>query len=253
MAGPFTYTGYRELIRDFLLAGYRFVDASEFMRHTTLESGPVVFMRHDIDFDIDAANAIAEIESEEGIQATYFFLLRTDHYNLFSKEGSGRVQAILSRGHHLGLHFDCAAYPDSSGVQDLAAASRKEAELLGNWFGNRVDVVSYHRPNALVLSGDPALSEPLPHTYTPQFIRDKKYCSDSCGEWRYGEPRTSPEFAERKSMHILIHPIWWSSERLTPNQTFSRWLSGRIGALDESAAANCKVYQRRGLADRIEA
>jgi hypothetical protein len=207
-------------------------------------------MRHDIDFDLGVAGSLAEVEREEGIQATYFFLLRTNHYNVLSKEGTATVRRILSGCHHLALHFDCASYAENASEGELAEACRKEAALLGEWFGSKVEIVSYHRPSPLVLTGNPALSAPLPHTYTSRFMKEMKYCSDSRGEWRHGDPRSSVEFAQREPMHILVHPVWWNSDVCRAEETVARWLNRQIGLLEDSAAANCTVYRKRGLMER---
>src|SRR5580704_12210113 len=125
MAEAFTYDGYRELIRDYLTAGYRFGAFRDALAASVSDGPPLVLMRHDIDFDLRKARDMAEVEHQEGVQATYFFLLRTDHYNLFSKAGSAEIERILQMGHHLGLHFDCAAYRPDATDSELAAACRK--------------------------------------------------------------------------------------------------------------------------------
>jgi hypothetical protein len=252
MAEAFTYDGYRELIRDYTGAGYRFGAFRDALPASALEGQPLVLMRHDIDFDLGKARAMAEVEREEGILATYFFLLRTDHYNLFSKPGSAEVERILQMGHRLGLHFDCAAYSPDATESELAAACRKEADALGSWFGAEVEIVSYHRPNAQVLTGNPRLSAPRPHAYMARFMKDMKYCSDSRGEWRYGDPRSQPEFHARKAMQILIHPLWWGAGRRGAEETLARWLDGQTEALEDSMEANCAVYRKRAIPSRAQ-
>ena len=205
-------------------------------------------MRHDIDFDVVAARVIAELEAEEGVRATYFFLIRTEHYNFLLPESTAAVERILGLGHHLGLHFDCAAYPPQFDRPQLAAACHKEAALLSKYFGTAVEIVSYHRPSSIVLTGDPELSAPLPHTYMARFTKEMRYCSDSRGEWRYGDPRMTPEYAAGLPMHILIHPIWWSHSRRQNTEVLDGWLKSRIASLEDSVAANCTVYQKRETA-----
>jgi hypothetical protein len=250
MAEAFTYDGYRELIRGCIHAGYRFGAFREALPDAALDGQPLVLMRHDIDFDLRKARAMAEVEHEEGVQATYFFLLRTDHYNLFSKPGSAEIERILQMGHHLGLHFDCAAYRLDATESELAAACRKEADALAAWFGVEVEIVSYHRPNAQVLTGNPRLSAPRPHAYMARFMKDMKYCSDSRGEWRYGDPRSQPEFHARKPMQILIHPLWWGTTLSDAKETLATWLDGHTETLEDSMEANCAVYRKRAKPSR---
>ena len=246
MAEAFSYEGYRELLAEYRDAGYGFASFPEAMQADLRAAPPLVLMRHDIDFDLGAARAMAEVEARQNVQATYFFLVRTDHYNLFSKDGSAEVRRILELGHHLGLHFDCASYPENTSDARLAEFCRNEANMLANWFESTVEIVSYHRPSPSVLTGNPELSAPLPHAYMARFMKEMKYCSDSRGEWRYGDPRSTAEFAARRPMQILIHPVWWNEDRRHAGETLSRWLDTRIDWLDTSMAANCTVYQRRG-------
>ena len=84
----FTHTSYREFLRVLARNGYLFAPFGD--AEILLESGnrPFILLRHDIDFDLEAAARMARIEQEEGLRATYFFLIRTLHYNLFSREGS---------------------------------------------------------------------------------------------------------------------------------------------------------------------
>ena len=108
----FTYREYREILRKLGDRGYSFAPFSE--AEGLLRSGRrFVLLRHDIDLDLGKAVRLAELESDMGIAATYFFMMRTQHYNLLSCDGSAAVEHISSLGHHLGLHFDCAAYLDT--------------------------------------------------------------------------------------------------------------------------------------------
>ncbi len=120
--------------------------------------------------------------------------------------------------------------------------------LLERWFGSEVGAVSYHRPSAVVLTGNPFLSAPLPHAYMAPFMNVMKYCSDSRGEWRYGDPRSTPDFSARRPMQILIHPLWWNPNRQSAEETLARWLRGRTAALEDSMAANCTVYRKPAAA-----
>jgi hypothetical protein len=241
----FSYASYRRLLTRLLERGYRFGTFVEALGNPWAGSSPRVLMRHDIDFDLPAARRMAEVEREVGVEATYFFMLRTAHYSVFTKEGTAEVQKILDMGHHLALHFDCAAYPEDASEEDLASACRKEAGMLGDWFNRSVEVVSYHRPSPVVLTGNPALSAPLPHTYMSQFVNDMKYCSDSRGQWKYGDPTSQTAFQEGQPMHILIHPIWWTDSAIPAEAVLAHWLREQIDFIENSMEANCTVYQKK--------
>lgn len=243
-----SYRAYRKLIRDLKTAGYRFLSFPQAFEAVEKDE-PFVLMRHDIDFDLPLARAMAEVEAEEGIASTYFYMVRTEHYHVFSAEGSQEIRRTLDLGHHLGLHFDCASYDADMLPTALAEACGREAEMLETWFGHQVEIVSYHRPDRRILTGDPAYSAPRPHTYMPFFQERMQYVSDSQGLWRHGHPTDSPAFHERRPLHILVHPVWWTEAGLAPYETLVRFIESKSERLARSLAANCKPFRRGWLAN----
>src|SRR5262249_48870560 len=243
-----TYAVYRGLLRKLQDSGYSFApfyDAERLLRNDQR----FILLRHDIDLDLGKAVALAELESDFGVAATYFFMMRTPHYNLFSKEGTAAVERILSLGHYFGLHFDCAAYADTQ-VQTLARHCASEVRALEQWFQRNISAVSYHRPNALVLTGNPELSAPLPHTYMPLFTKEITYCSDSRGEWKNGDPTTTEAFEAGRPLHVLVHPIWWNHHATSPYETLLQYVDRQKEELEHSVAGNCAVYRVGRLAHR---
>lgn len=238
----FTHSGYRKLLCDMKSAGYRFLSFPE-AEAALAEDPKFVLLRHDIDIDMAPALRMAEIEAEIGIRATYFFMERTETYNLFSAAASAAVSRILELGHHLGLHFDCASYPADFSIDELANACQTEAEVLEKWFGRTVSTVSYHRPNALVLTGSPALSAPRLHTYQKLFTGPISYLSDSRGCWSRGGPLDSDAFRDRRPLHILVHPIWWNGRAVSPFEALEQYSDRRRAFLQSELARNCGVYQ----------
>lgn len=237
----FTHAGYRNLLSRLLAAGYlpsAFEDAEQLLA----EGVAFVLLRHDIDFELAPALAMARMEAEMGLFSTWFVLLRTEHYNIFSTEGSRIVGEILGMGHRLGLHFDCAAYPNTAPAE-MNALCDKEARVLEDWFGVEMPVVSIHRPPAFVIGNAESLTAPRLHTYLPLFTRRIHYLADSRGLWRYGEPLDSAAFLAGKPLHLLVHPIWWREEEATPAQTLNDFIDRRSRQIESSVAANSTVYQ----------
>ena len=95
----FTPQGYRALIAALRDRGFEtrmFADADPAQAH--------LIVRHDVDMELSAALSIAELEAEDGIKATYFFLVRSELYNAASQAGSSAIRRISALGHHIGLH-----------------------------------------------------------------------------------------------------------------------------------------------------
>jgi len=237
----FTHTSYRHLLSRLLEAGYSpaaFEDGERL-----LENGVrFVLLRHDIDFDLATALAMARTEAKMGVFSTWFVFVRTEHYNLFSVDGTAVVKEILGLGHRIGLHFDCAAYPNTD-IEELNAACGKEARLMEDWFAIDVPIVSIHRPPAFVVGSDAALTAPRLHTYMPLFSGPIHYLADSRGLWCYGEPLDSPAFLDGRPLHLLVHPIWWRDEETTPAQTLADFIMRRNRCIESSVAANSSVYR----------
>jgi len=64
---------------------------------------PYLFLRHDLDYDLDHALRFAEYEASNGISSTYF-LLPTAPYFDYSFDFKIKVRALEQMGHELGLH-----------------------------------------------------------------------------------------------------------------------------------------------------
>lgn len=236
----FTHIEYRSLLSRLLEAEYRFAAFEESER--LLDEGICfLLLRHDIDFDLSAALPMARLEAEMGVASTWFPFLRTEHYNPFSTEGSQSITEILSLGHRLGLHFDCALYPNAS-LAELNRACQREARMLEEWFGQEIGVVSFHRPTTSLIGNGAELTAPRLHTYQSLFVERITYLADSRGVWRYGQPLASQAFLARKPLHLLVHPIWWRDEETTPVQTLSDFIDRRSDQLEASVAANSTVY-----------
>ena len=200
-------------------------------------------MRHDIDLDLHPALAMAKIEAEIGISSTYFFMITNNLYNVFSKRGSAIIRNILNLGHHLGLHVDCAAHPEDLSIEEIAQTCTREARYLEDWFGQPVEIVSFHRPSRLILGGDPGLSSPLPHTYQKYLTKDIHYCSDSRGSWIHGNPLELDAFKHKKPLHILTHPIWWNETPTTNYPTLLNLVDNTMKRVESTISANCTVYR----------
>ena len=81
----FTFDGYRSLLWLLREHGYEVANY-----HNWQEKKRCVILRHDIDSSIEDATAFAALERDEGVTSTYFVLLTSDFYNVFSKASRDR-------------------------------------------------------------------------------------------------------------------------------------------------------------------
>lgn len=195
----FTYDAYRGLLDRLKRHGYQIANYRNWR-----ESSRCVILRHDIDNDIGKAVRMARMERIGGATSTYFVLLTSPFYNVFSKESSDGLKRIIAEGHTVGLHFDEARYLDIAGdAEAIKERILEEADLLGRVVGSKVDVVSMHRPSRFVLEGDIQIPGMI-NSYGQTYFKEFKYLSDSRMRWR--EPIDEIiESEEHERLHILTH------------------------------------------------
>ncbi|RYY83851.1 MAG: hypothetical protein EOO15_20565, partial [Chitinophagaceae bacterium] len=204
MEQTFNYMGgYGNFLQRFLDQGYEFVTFAGLS-----QANGQVALRHDIDFDTEYALRSAEVEATLGIKSVYFFLLRHEFYNPYAADAYRQICAIRELGHEISIHFDPTLY------EDFRAGLAGEARLFEALFGEKVSLISFHRPAPAFQNHDEPIGD-IDHTYRAKWFRDIKYFADSTGAWRFGHPHDSEEFALGKSMQICTHPIWWFEEGST--------------------------------------
>lgn len=200
----FTYCEYVELINLLKNKNYNFCNYLN-----CDEYGRAVVFRHDIDNSLEKALEIARLEHENNVSSTFFVLLSTNFYNIFSNESNEILTEILNLGHHIGLHFDEKRYEISS-VEDLEYWVEWECNILGAVLKKEIKTVSMHRPSKWILENDIQF-EGLVNSYSKKFLSDYKYLSDSRMHWR--EDVIGLVGSEQyEKLHILTHPIWYAEK-----------------------------------------
>ena len=219
-SADFTEAEYRRLLR-LALASYRFIAFPEFR-----SAGPwSVVWRHDIDLSVHRARALARIEAEEGIRATYFLNLHSAFYNALETDVASRVREIVALGHDLGLHFDPTFY--AGGATGLEEALASERRLLESVFETAVSSFSLHNPETAGWRDDRDEIAGLVNAYGASLRGSFAYCSDSNGYWRFRRLRDVLEAAEDERLHVLTHPEWWVPEPMLPRARVARCIEGR--------------------------
>ena len=198
---------------------------------TTCER-PHVLWRHDVDFSVHRALALARIEAEAGARSTWFLHPQSAFYNLLESEVLERARRILDLGHWLGLHFDPSAHPSVTTEADLGDHVDDERRLLERRLGHPVTAVSLHNPDvgsASTMRSDRIAG--LPNAFARSLDDRYTYVSDSNGYWRY---RRLPEVLADpgiERLHVLTHPEWWVPSPMSPRERVARAAEGRARAV----------------------
>jgi len=194
--------GLANILQKYLEAGY---ECREFHLNEGAALGSL-YLRHDVDLDLNSALEVATLEQELGMSATFFFLVTSNLYNVMSAHSRETLLAIEAMGHRIGLHFDPTVHPDSN----FLSALREEKQVLEFAVDAQVRSFSLHRPGTNPI-GVPDTVDDMVNTYARVFTQDITYSSDSGGWWRFGRHADSDDFAARRSVQLLMHPIWWTS------------------------------------------
>jgi len=178
------------------------------------ESGPAVFLRHDIDFSVIRALRMAEADSEVGARSTFFVLLTAPFYNALSVENVDRLRKIVDLGHEVGLHYDCSALEGLS-QERMSSRLRTLVRVLEEAIGTKVSSISQHKPaSSKIRPSIPGFRD----AYGSHYFGEETYLSDS--RMRFGRPDVFRFFEENERCQVLIHPVWWNEQRLSLSQVF---------------------------------
>lgn len=203
----FTYNEYEKLLDLLKEKNYKFCDF-----RTCSEEKRCVILRHDVDFTLNKALELARFENSKNIKSTYFILLSTSFYNIFSKASYEIVNEIVGLGHRIGLHFDEKRYKIAD-LDSLESYINYEKSTIENLIGCRIEAVSMHRPSNWILENDIQFNG-LINTYSKHFIQNIKYLSDSRMFWREDVFEIVEKVLYQK-LHILTHPFWYSYKEET--------------------------------------
>jgi hypothetical protein len=183
----FSLEHYGELLAAAERGGYRFA---------AFDGAPergAVYLRHDVDLDLEAALRMAALERELGISATYFLMTTSVFYNLDSAEGRAAIAKLRDEGHAVGGH------PNWPELQ----------------LDERFDrLVAWHNP-------DPEyMREPVAGALNVMSAPwGESYRSDSNAHWRQGCPHAELEAGAFEWLQLLIHPEIWVYEGATMRET----------------------------------
>jgi hypothetical protein len=240
----FTEHGYRDCLAS-AAKNYRFINYLDTPPHALH-----VIWRHDVDCSVHRALKIAKIESEMGVQSTFFFMLTSPFYNLLEPAVKNKVLEIISLKHDIGLHFDFSFFGNTiTDEESLEAGLLQHQAILQNTLDVPIRVFSFHNPDTNnSLNYKKAKISGMVNAYGETFS-DYKYCSDSNGYWRFEELPKVLESAEHSKLHVLTHPEWWTPEPLPPYQRILRCVDGRRTSVIDLYENIMKASNRKNIDD----
>jgi len=193
----FTYSHYLESIDKARAMGYRIATFKDIKLRKV--KGSIILFRHDIDFSLERAAAMAEVEKESNVRATYFPMLHSPYYYLFGNRHL--LKTILQKKHDVGLHYEVGMPRES---ENLKKELLREIRVLESYLGFTIAAFSEHNPRKI--AGEAKIKGYLNAYAMSSF----KYISDSVQHWREG--CLCQHLGSFHRLQVLIHPIWWTEE-----------------------------------------
>ena len=192
----FSIESYTHLLEELKLQS-PFIDSFA----TIQEKG--ILLRHDVDYCLPTAARLAGINHAHAVKATFFILVSSPLYNIFSQEELQALRLIIDNNQNIGLH-----YHHTGGPLDTIRLEREFAALR-LVVPETQRVVAWHNPeNDLDELNRQAESNDFIPAYSPAFFGDGKYISDS--NCRH-TPDEILDFQRKASgtTQILLHPLIW--------------------------------------------
>ena len=238
----FSYREYEEIIRAVQESGR----AANFKQAQGMDR--FVIMRHDVEFSVDRAYALSELELSHGFTSTFFFQWTNNAYNILSRKNRDMILKMHERGQKIGLHYAV------NGLTDMEQIRRQillEIRVLNEMMGFPIDEFSIHRPSGSILKENiklPAVRNAYQddfftyaETITPETPLKVKYISDAQHRWNYGMP--DRETIERyDKVQILTHPYSWTETGYDNLHNFRTLIEERREELIETINGECKHF-----------
>ena len=201
---------------------------------------PCAVLRHDVDVCLKPAVALAEREADWGVRATYLVQVDCPLYRLDDDAGQTALAKIAELGHEIGLHVD-VELAARGGPAAIERRVGEAASVLASMTGAAVQTVSFHRPSPDLIRGPERVAGMINAYARPLMAR---YLSDSEGRWREGEPLAQVESTQSRFLQLLVHPIWWAEDHLSPGDRLQRFFEARARAM---TTAEIELFDRELL------
>jgi hypothetical protein len=242
---------YRHILRKARAAGYWLPKVQDVA--FGLPDRDFFLIRHDIDVSPWEALEMARLESEEGVETTYYFRLHAPYYNLLDARAADTVGQIAALGHEVGLHYEPGFFLARG--EDPVDGTRRDIRIFEQLCGFTTRTIAQHQPAEGPLLGE--ISPDHPCAYQAALVREIPYFGDSGFHWREGCICTKLDRAARPQLHTLIHPHSWTVSDRGWQDVLRRHagdLSARLAQEMEDYIASVEEYLvNRAAIDRARA
>lgn len=199
---PYGQSAYRGLIRRAAAGGWNFGSFFD----PAAGAGRTIYLRHDVDYSLELAVELAELNNELGVPGTFFVQLRAQFYNPFEHTETGRLLRLRALGQEIALH-----YVVDPGSPPTPEAVRREFDLLTTLVSDATPAFSWHQPSPDLLGAEDFEGSGLVDAYGRRFFREMAYLSDSTHRVSVDDLEAELENVEGPALQLLLHPVNWTT------------------------------------------
>jgi len=206
-------------------------------------------IRHDVEFSVDRALLLAELEHSLGIHTAYLFQIRNNVYNALSVQNIKKIRRIHELGHDIGLHVHCGLLEDYGTIEEMISI---DIDILSKILNIDIRIFSLHRPTIELLTSKINIKGLINtygdlyfHTYTgkaPENLKIK-YIADSNHTWKYGYPTS----AGHSKLQCNFHPFSWSNIGYENTPNFKQIVTEKTKELTSSISNEIKTFPKELL------
>lgn len=205
-----------------------------------------ILWRHDIDYSINRALKVAEIETSLGMRSTFFVNPHSEFYNMQEKSQCALLQQIVKLGHEVGLHLEAGFY-DLLEEWQLDEVVSREAEFIQQMVGAQPVAVSFHNPTELHLEWQAPSYGGLVNAYGRSLMDKVSYVSDSNGYWRFRRLQDVLTEPQEQFLQVLTHPGWWQDKPMPARTRIHRSVYGRAASTMRLYDSTLKSFGRTNI------
>ena len=238
----FSFDDYREIVRAIKATG-RYATYEE-----ALDKDSFIIMRHDVEYSVERAHALAKVEESMDFRSTFFFQWTNNSYNILSRKNRDILSDMHERGQHIGLHFALNGMTDMRVIRERI---KQEIDMLSNMLGFEINSFFFFRPSPDVLAENIKISGII-NAYqddfftfdpkaTPESELDVKYLSDANHVWRYGYP-DEETINKYDKVQILTHPFAWTKKGYDNLENYKTLVNEKYVELIDSIDNECKDF-----------
>ena len=161
--------------------------------------------RHDVDWSLDDAYNLSQLERDNGINSTYYIRLNSDLYNPKSRKNRIILKKMKSF-FEIGLHFDSTIYDK----KHLKKGFFQEMNILADIIEDKIYTFSDHIPGKYGYTNP--YNKSIISAYNKKIFVKRNYLSDS----RYDYKKNFSHYVDlskQKVIYLLTHPEYYINSK----------------------------------------